>query len=111
MAIVDRVQWFRARAHMEHWEEEFETVEEEFRRTIRGFDRMAEVWTQLAEMAVVGAQAGHAEYAFEKAWMYGDMATDCRRKFTAAGGGWPEGCTLSEYIFHQRQLRQKEYVF
>ena len=101
--IVDRVQWFRDRAQMQCWEEEVEILEEEFCRTIRSFDRMAEMWTQLANTPITAM--GYAPYTFRHAQMYHDMAEDCRRKFKAAGGTWPDTCSLSELISQQWQNR------
>jgi hypothetical protein len=46
--LGDRVQWFRAQADMERWQEEVEILEEEFRRAIRGFEKMEQVWSSLA---------------------------------------------------------------
>ena len=102
--VVDRVQWFRDRAQMQRWEEEVEILEEEFRRTIRSFDRMAEVWTQLANTP--NTAMGYAPYAFRHAQGYHDMAEDCRTKFKAAGGTWPDICSLSELISQQWQNRR-----
>ncbi|KAK7021435.1 hypothetical protein R3P38DRAFT_2435965, partial [Favolaschia claudopus] len=43
------VQWFRARADMERWQEEVEILAQEFRRSIKGFTKMRDVWTSLAQ--------------------------------------------------------------
>ncbi|KDR71018.1 hypothetical protein GALMADRAFT_15660, partial [Galerina marginata CBS 339.88] len=45
---ADRVQWFRAKADMERWQEEVEILTQEFRRAIRGFEKMDQVWSSLA---------------------------------------------------------------
>jgi hypothetical protein len=101
--IVDQVQWFRDRAQMQRWVEEFEIVEEEFRRTIRSYARMAEIWTSLAESP--GLAKGFTPYALKQAQMYQDMSEDCEQKFTAANGTWPNGCSLSEHI--SRRCRER----
>jgi hypothetical protein len=102
-ATVDRVQWFRDKAQMEHWEDELEITEEEFRRTIRAYATMSEMWTSLADHP--GPVKGFAAYAFKQADMYREMSDDCRKKFGAAKGTWPDECTLSEHISRQRQER------
>jgi hypothetical protein len=89
---------------MERWEEEIEILEEEFRRTVRSFEHMAEAWGVLA--MTPNAAVGYSAYAFEHSQMYRDMAEDCRRKFGAAGGTWAEACTLSDLISRQRQARE-----
>jgi len=103
VAVVDHVQWFRDRAQMQRWEEEIEILEEEFCRTVRSFERMAQVWTQLAKN--LGTGPGYAQYAFEHARMYHEMAEDARAKFKSAGGFWLTGCSLSELISQQREAR------
>jgi hypothetical protein len=45
---VEKVQWFRARADMMRWVEEVELLEEDFRRLIRGLEKMAEIWSNLS---------------------------------------------------------------
>ena len=97
------MQWFRARAQAHLWEEEVETLEEEFRRTIRSFEHMADVWTLLAKAPVTGT--GYSAYASKQAHVYGEMARDCRAKFEKLNGTWPDGCSLSELISQQRQER------
>jgi len=83
---------------MQRWQEEVEILEEEFRRTIRSFERMGEIWTALGERST---KQGYAAFAFQKAAMYLDMATDGREKFSIAGGEWPLQL-LSQHIYSQR---------
>ena len=96
------MQWFRDRAQMLRWQEEIEIIEEEFRRTIRTYEHMADLWTTLATSHDVG---GYSAYAFKQAHMYCQMASDCHTKFTAVGGMWPDGRTLSDLITEQRKAR------
>jgi hypothetical protein len=103
VTIADRVQWFRARAQAQRWEEEVEILEEEFRRTIRSFERMAEVWRLLAKAPDMAT--GYSAYAFKHTQMFSEMAEDCRGKFAAQGGTWPDKCTLLELISQQRRDR------
>ncbi|KAJ7458121.1 hypothetical protein FB451DRAFT_964523, partial [Mycena latifolia] len=43
-----RVQWHRAHADMERWQEEVEILGQEFHRAIQGFNKMEATWTALA---------------------------------------------------------------
>ncbi|KAJ7694518.1 hypothetical protein B0H14DRAFT_2419125, partial [Mycena olivaceomarginata] len=43
-----RVQWHRAHADMEGWQEEVEILAQEFHHAIQGFNKMETVWTALA---------------------------------------------------------------
>jgi hypothetical protein len=52
---------------MERWIEEVEILEEEFRRTIHGFNKMTVVWTQLADQS---SKRGYTAYGRQKADMY-----------------------------------------
>ncbi|KAJ7930322.1 hypothetical protein B0H13DRAFT_1858952 [Mycena leptocephala] len=45
----DRVQWFRAEAEMQRWQEQKEQKLVELLRTVRSFVKMQHVWTQLAD--------------------------------------------------------------
>lgn len=78
-----------------------ELLEEEFRRTTQAFDRIAIVWKELARKYI--NRKGYAAYAHKKSGMYGKMAEDCRVKFKAAGGTWPEpGVSLGDHIRRNR---------
>jgi hypothetical protein len=96
------VQWHRAKALAERWEEELETVEEEFRRTARGFDRMGEVWAMLG----TSHTGGHQAYAMQKSSAYHRMAEEAKDRFAAAGGTWPdEGKSLFDHVLCLREKR------
>lgn len=108
------MRWFRARADMQRWVEEVEILEEEFRRFIRGCEKMSSVWDSLAGTLPVkygirlnspnGAPtSGYRVYALQKASMYQRMASDARHRFDIAGGQWPkDGETLSEHVLRRR---------
>jgi leucyl aminopeptidase (aminopeptidase T) len=68
----DRVQWFRALAEMERWQEEKEQKLAELLRTSRSFSQMQLTWTTLAAQS---SSPGHAAYARQKAAMYGGFTT------------------------------------
>ncbi|EPS93581.1 hypothetical protein FOMPIDRAFT_8127, partial [Fomitopsis schrenkii] len=78
-SIVDRVQWFRARADMSRVKEEINKLHAEFKRTRLGFDNMAQAWdvrTGAAELSE-GAKA----YAKKKASMFRTLASNCAAAF------------------------------
>jgi hypothetical protein len=104
-SLGNGVQWHRARAQAERWDEDVEILEEEFRRTVRGFARMSEVWTEMGENGDTG---GHRAYAMQKASAYGRMAKQARDQFEAAGGTWPEnGTTLFDHVRRLRTQRER----
>ncbi|KAJ7931951.1 hypothetical protein B0H13DRAFT_1857371 [Mycena leptocephala] len=60
---ADRVQWFRAEAEVQRWQEHVEMRLAELLRTIRSFRKWHEVWSSLAEQQ---DNPGHAAYAKQK---------------------------------------------
>lgn len=79
----DRIQWFRAEAEMQRWQEEVERMQAKFMRCIRSFSRMEDAWMNVATSAP--DKAGHAAYAKRQAAMWARMKRECRMKFTEAG--------------------------
>ncbi|KAJ7069033.1 hypothetical protein B0H15DRAFT_925884 [Mycena belliarum] len=79
----DRVQWFRAEAEMQRWQEQKEQKLVELLRTIRSFAKMEWVWTQLSFQ--VANKPGHAAYARQKAGMYSRRAEEARTMIRDAG--------------------------
>ncbi|KAK7021678.1 hypothetical protein R3P38DRAFT_2533474, partial [Favolaschia claudopus] len=63
----DRVQWFRAEAEMQRWQEQGEQKLAELLRTNRSFLKMEDTWQVLGKR---NNQPGHAAYAKQKAAMY-----------------------------------------
>lgn len=99
----DRVQWFRAEAEMQRWQEQVEQKLAELLRTIRSFGKMKETWTELS-LTQASNLPGHVAYAKKKASMYETMENDCRRKLEGAGYKHllsMEG-TLIDYIVAKR---------
>lgn len=98
--VVDRVQWFRARADMERWQEEVEILEEELRRMVRGCQRMDEVWTVMANQC---EKTGYKAYALQKASMFKCMGDEANNKLRDAGGKWPPpGVTVAQHALSLR---------
>jgi hypothetical protein len=57
---------------------------------------MAVVWKELAGQHT---KPGYVAYTHQKSAMYEDMARECKGKFMAAKGTWPEeGMSLSDHI-------------
>ncbi|KAJ7788052.1 hypothetical protein B0H14DRAFT_2628674 [Mycena olivaceomarginata] len=63
----DRVQWFRAEAEMQRWQEQKEQKLAELLWTNRSFLKMEATWTALASESAI---AGHRAYARQKAATY-----------------------------------------
>lgn len=78
----DRVQWFRAEAEMQRWQEQGEQKIAELLRTTRSFKRMEQTWTMLAATNVL---LGHQAYARQKAAMYRTRASKAQELVAAAG--------------------------
>lgn len=68
--LDDRVQWFRQLAARDRWREEVDILEEEIRRLIRGFTKMADVWNTLACEARTANELGKAAYASRRERFY-----------------------------------------
>ncbi|KAJ7082322.1 hypothetical protein C8R44DRAFT_753804 [Mycena epipterygia] len=71
-----RVQWHRARADMERWQEEVEILGQEFRRAIQGFIKMETVWNTLAQDHK--DNPGKQAYALKTANIYHKMCEDAQ---------------------------------
>ncbi|KAJ7018652.1 hypothetical protein C8F04DRAFT_1198692 [Mycena alexandri] len=65
----DRVQWFRAEAEMQRWQEEVEAKLAELRTTFRSFALYKEAWTKMANCQDA-SDIGHIAYAKQKAEMF-----------------------------------------
>ncbi|KAJ7327997.1 hypothetical protein DFH08DRAFT_816173 [Mycena albidolilacea] len=86
--LDSRVQWHRAHADMEGWQEEVEIFAQESHHAIQGFNKMETVWTALAHDHQ--EDPGKKAYALKKANMYQEMGQDVQDKFAKVGGTWPE---------------------
>lgn len=105
ICLGDRVQWFRAEAEMQRWQEELEIKQAEFLRCIRSFGRMKEIWTALSNRAT---SIGLVAYAKQKAAMYSKMEIQCRNKLQVTGFGRilevvKDGQILADHIASERQ--------
>ncbi|KAJ7239653.1 hypothetical protein C8J57DRAFT_1564709 [Mycena rebaudengoi] len=80
----DRVQWFRAEADVQRWQEQGEQKLAELLRTVRSFKKMSAVWKQLAEMQSAD-QPGAKAYARQKAAMYQRRMEEAEQFVVGAG--------------------------
>ncbi|KAJ6503646.1 hypothetical protein C8R45DRAFT_923990 [Mycena sanguinolenta] len=83
----DRVQWFRAEAEMQRWQEQCEQKLAELLRTNRSFLKMADTWTTVASQTAAACGPGHSAYAKQKAAIYHRRAEAAQALITAAGYG------------------------
>ncbi|KAJ7857939.1 hypothetical protein B0H14DRAFT_3135672 [Mycena olivaceomarginata] len=106
----DRVQWFRAEAEMQRWQEQKEQKLVELLRTIRSFLKMQQVWTQLAD-AHSSSQPGHTAYARQKAAMYHVRAEEAKKLLRVGGYGFllEPAANVIEYIEKER-AKESEYL-
>ncbi|KAJ8509466.1 hypothetical protein ONZ45_g8368 [Pleurotus djamor] len=99
-----KVRWFRAKADMWRWQEELEILEAEFQRTIRGFERMAEVWELLSESEKQKkAGPGAVAYAKKKVATYQTLASKAHEQYKDVGGAWPDpDVPLADFVRARR---------
>ncbi|KAJ6481348.1 hypothetical protein DFH09DRAFT_950853, partial [Mycena vulgaris] len=96
-----KVQWHRARADVERWQEELEIVGQEFCRALQGFKKMHSVWTALADDHE--NNPGRKAYASKVASMYEQMEKNMCQQFEKVGGTWPKvGVSLAQHIKSER---------
>jgi hypothetical protein len=86
---------------MERRQEEVEILAQEFRRSIQGFNKMAEVWIHLAQKH--SNDPGMQAYALKTATMYQRMGDEGKKAFESAGGTWPgPGVSFAQHIRSER---------
>jgi hypothetical protein len=105
---------------MEHWQEEVEILQEEFRRAIRGFEKMEQVWSSLALTSTESSESadfdprvvkGKMAYGKKKAAMYGRMAEEARVVFHSIGATYPpDGVSLGDHIRSQRPSQEIDWT-
>jgi hypothetical protein len=77
---VYRVNWLRAKARKERWEEEMELVVSEMGWTTNCFKRYEGIWKQRAEEAT---RPGHIAYAWKQSSTWGKWARTAEETFRA----------------------------
>jgi len=81
--LVYRVNWLRAKARKERWEEEVELVKSEMDWTVNCFKKKERVWEEIAEAAERG---GHRAYAWKQSSVWGEWATMAASTFKSSKG-------------------------
>jgi hypothetical protein len=79
--LVYRVNWLRAKARFNRWDEEDRMVRSEMRWTILYFLHQQEVWKKRAEKSIECDKRGHRAYALKQADMWGKFAAEGKTKF------------------------------
>lgn len=74
-----RVNWLRAKARRDRWDEELELVRNEMVWTVRGMQSMAKEWEKLKQSS--GEERGLKQYAAKQEGMWLNMATKAQQVF------------------------------
>ncbi|KAJ3757151.1 hypothetical protein EV360DRAFT_84276 [Lentinula raphanica] len=77
----DSVQWFRAEADMERWQEQLEIKHAEFLRLIASFKKHRDAWELLATQYSSRLTPGHTAYAKEHQDMFDSLRVDAEEKY------------------------------
>ncbi|KAJ6484787.1 hypothetical protein C8R45DRAFT_931231 [Mycena sanguinolenta] len=106
----DRVQWFRAEAEMQRWQEQKEQKLVELLRTIRSFFKMQEIWTQLVNRHA-SDHPGHCAYARQKAAIYQRRGEEAQNLARIGGYGFllEPTANVIEYLQKER-VKENEYL-
>ncbi|KAK7013602.1 hypothetical protein R3P38DRAFT_3322533 [Favolaschia claudopus] len=106
----DRVQWFRAEADMQRWQEQIEQKLAELSRTRRSFKKMESVWTELAT-SQPSDRPGAAAYARQKAAMYQKRSSEAHNKLRELGyeNLLREDANIVQFVEEERK-KQAEFI-
>ncbi|KAJ7809343.1 hypothetical protein B0H14DRAFT_3151655 [Mycena olivaceomarginata] len=104
----DRVQWFRAEAEMQRWQEQGEQKLAELLRTNRSFLKMEDTWTALA-LQNAPTKPGHSAYAKQKAAMYRKRAEMAQALILGVGYGdlLASDASLVQRVQEERDAERK----
>ena len=88
---VYRVNWLRAKAQMDRWQEELKLVENEMTWMGLWFDYHRKIWDRRGNESKQQGLKGHACYAWKQVWMWEMMAREAREFFSKViqGGSQP----------------------
>ncbi len=102
------MQWFRAEAEMQRWQEQWEQKLAELLRTRRSFSRMQLAWAELASLQPLDSP-GAAAYARQKAAMYARRKMEAETKITELGHKelLGEKANLVAFIESERKMAQE----
>ncbi|KAJ7869070.1 hypothetical protein B0H13DRAFT_1896767 [Mycena leptocephala] len=79
----DRVQWARAEAEMDRFQEHMELKLAEFLLCLASFEFNEQIWTQMSAKPDLGP--GFAERAKETAYIWKQLSDQCRKHLAMAG--------------------------
>ncbi|KAJ3834035.1 hypothetical protein F5878DRAFT_665121 [Lentinula raphanica] len=109
----DSVQWFRAEADMERWQEQVEIKHAEFLRLIASFTKHRDAWDILATRS--SPLPGHRAYALERRTMFENLRIDAQDKFRNSAIPFlrcsSTSDTLSDRIIQWRAQEEKLFKF
>lgn len=81
--LVYRVNWLRAKARKERWEEEMKLVRKEMDWTVNCFKFKAKLWKEMAEGA---KKEGHRAYGWKQNWMWETQVKTAAATFESLKG-------------------------
>jgi hypothetical protein len=76
-----RVNWLRAKARHQRWEEEIEIVKHEMIWTQLWFDHQRQVWDRREKDAILSMRKGHEVYAAKQVWVWSQFLDDAKKSF------------------------------
>lgn len=105
------MQWFRAEAEVQRWQEQTELKLAEILRTIRTFRKMSSVWSGLSETQPPDRR-GTSAYAKQKAAMYHRRMQEGEQCVIVAGYGQllEADSNLIEFVREERAKAEKLFV-
>ncbi|KAJ3753403.1 hypothetical protein EV360DRAFT_87832 [Lentinula raphanica] len=112
--INNRIQWARAEADFERWQEEVEKKHGDFMRVIRASAYARDAWTILAQTPHASSP-GHVAYAREHSDMLESLRSDAEAKYMQCGipglRNLSKGKTLADNVLKWRQEEEKHFNF
>lgn len=79
--IVYRVNWLRAKARHDRWDEELKLVKNEMGWVVRWFQHQKHVWEGRVEKSRMNVQKGHEIYACKQVDLWNQFERRARRQF------------------------------
>lgn len=79
--LVYRVNWLRAQARFDRWDEDLEKVRNEMLWTTLWFDHEAKRWMKFGEESLTKGRLGHVAYAEKQSSMWEQFQSTGRKEF------------------------------
>ncbi|KAJ3717504.1 hypothetical protein C8R42DRAFT_724415 [Lentinula raphanica] len=112
--INNRIQWARAEADFERWQEEVEKKHAEFMRVINASAYARDAWMELARTPY-SSSPGHVAYAKEHCDILEALRADAEAKYSQCGIPSlriiSEGFSLADHVMKWRQEEEKHFNF